>query len=210
MRFLTCISCRVQIFCHKCKDSNFCFLQYPNEMALRIKIRYLKLNVTTENCYLTAVGARTRGCVCVCVCVGVHTRTNTFMTAHHTWHYSIYTSSSAQYSIRNNVSNSGPLFTLRYENGEAPAELGVTEEANHNHCTSYICTSTYIRTYNHNTWWYRFDYLTQTKLDRMCTRTGSFTASWLRPCSDLISSKQRVITWQLSDTASCQLTYCSM
>ena len=72
MRFLTCISCRVQIFCHKCKDSNFCVLQYPNEMALRIKIRYLKLNVTTENCYLTAVGARTRGCVCVCVCGRAH------------------------------------------------------------------------------------------------------------------------------------------
>ena len=82
----------------------------------------LKLNVTTENRYLTAVGVR--------AC------THTFMFVHHTWHYSIYTLSSVQYSKRNNVSNSA----CRYENGEAPAKLCVTEEAHHTtvHPTPHI------------------------------------------------------------------------
>jgi hypothetical protein len=35
-------------------------------------------------------------------------------------------------------------------------------------------TSSYIRTYDHNPWWYHFSYLPQTKLDGMCRQTGSF------------------------------------
>jgi hypothetical protein len=131
---------------------------------------------------------------CVCLCVRVHactytfthththTHTHTFMTLHLTWHYSIYTLSNVQHSRRNNVSNSD-LFLLsgmrmeRYLLSWVWLRKPVTITL---HPTSDA--STYICTYDHNSWWYCFAYLPQTKLDQMCTQTGSFVtwiAQWL-------------------------------
>jgi len=147
----------------------------------RFRLKYLKLNVTTENCYLTAVG--------VWVWVWVCGRARAHIYIHtHSWPYITLGITQITLCPVPNIPEEMmfqilDLFLLSGKRMERhllnwvwlsePITITV-------HPTSD--TSTYICTYDHNSWWYRFGYLPQTKLDRMCTQTCSFVtwiAQWL-------------------------------
>jgi len=141
-----------------------CFGVSKWKWLFRIKW-YFKLNVTTENRYLTAAGVH------ACTYTFTHTHTHT-----HSWLY--ITLGITQLTLC-------PVSNIPEETMFQILLAGMKMERHLLSCVRLrkpititvhptLDTSAYICTYDHNSCWFHFGYLPRTELDQMCTETGSF------------------------------------